>query len=304
MKESFKEVNFKQESLTRIEACNAIIEDYQGQGLRLTLRQLYYQLVTRNIITNVERSYKNLSSLVTDARMAGLMDWNAIEDRVRQPDVPQEFTDLGHLVRAAVSSYRLPRWEGQDNYVELWVEKDALAGVLAPIASEYHVTLMVNRGYSSASAMYESAQRFLEHATTQDLVLVYLGDHDPSGEDMVRDVRERLSTFGAEVDVRKIALTMTQVRRYRPPPNPAKLTDPRAAAYVQAHGTSSWEVDALPPNVLAQIIRAELSSLVDQEMVDAVIAKENKDKKYLKDAVKAYDADDTDDEDDKEEDDE
>ena len=291
MKEAFKEINFKTESMERIDACNEIIADYQSQRLRLTLRQLYYQLVSKNVIPNVERSYKNLSSLVTDARMAGLMDWNAIEDRVRQPEIPQQFTDLGHLVRSAVRAFRLPRWDGQDNYVELWVEKDALAGVLSPIADEYHVTLMVNRGYSSASAMYESAQRFMnagdQDAISKTLVLLYLGDMDPSGEDMVRDVQERLETFGASVDMRKIALTMEQVKRYKPPPNPAKMSDPRAAAYVSQHGASSWEVDALPPNVLAKIIRKELSALVDQDMVDAVKAREEKGKKHLQAAVAA-----------------
>src|SRR5580693_8419669 len=106
MLEKFKDIKFKQDSLDRIEKCNDIIDDYKAQGLRLTLRQLYYQLVTKNVIPNVERSYKNLSSLVTDARMAGLMDWNAIEDRVRVPRVPQEFDDLKDLVEAAIRSYR------------------------------------------------------------------------------------------------------------------------------------------------------------------------------------------------------
>ena len=104
---------------------------------------------------------------------------------------------------------------------------------------------------------------------------------------MVRDVQERLETFGASVDMRKIALTMEQVKRYKPPPNPAKMSDPRAAAYVSQHGASSWEVDALPPNVLAKIIRKELSALVDQDMVDAVKAREEKGKKHLQAAVAA-----------------
>jgi hypothetical protein len=280
--EKFKDIKFKQESLDRIEKCNEIINDYQNQGLRLTLRQLYYQLVSKNIIPNVERSYKNLSTLVTDARMAGLMDWSAIEDRVRVPRVPQEFSDLKDLVEAAVRSYRLPRWDGQENYVELWVEKDALAGVLRPIASKYHVTLMVNRGYSSASAMYESANRFLAHDTVEAYHLLYLGDHDPSGEDMVRDVADRLETFGANLTVKKVALTMPQVTRYNPPPNPAKLSDPRASGYVAKHGDESWEVDALPPNVLRQLIEAELNALVDQDMMDAIMDREEEDKKELR----------------------
>lgn len=296
--EEFKTVKFRAESLERIEQCNDIIADYQQQGLRLTLRQLYYQLVSRNIIPNVERSYKNLSTLVTDARMAGMMDWNAIEDRGRVADSPSEFANLEELLDVALRAYRLPRWKTQENYVELWVEKQALAGVLQPIAREYHITLMVNKGYSSASAMYESAQRYMQHEEREEhpddeagadlgryFHLLYLGDHDPSGEDMVRDVKERLSTFGTTLQVKKIALTMNQVQRYNPPPNPAKVTDPRAEAYIKKHGDSSWEVDALPPQTLQQIIRRELDQLVDRDRMDEIIAQEAKDKELLRAAV-------------------
>src|SRR4030042_203023 len=150
MKEQFKKITFREKALETITTCNEIIEGYLLDGLRLTLRQLYYQLVTKNVITNEEKSYKNLSSLVSDARLAGLIDWEAIEDRVRQPKIQSEFTNLSELVEVAIQSYRLPRWEGQSYYAELWIEKDALAGVLAPLAKEYHVTLMVNRGYCVA----------------------------------------------------------------------------------------------------------------------------------------------------------
>ena len=286
MKIKFKDVNFRPDSLGRIKQCNEIVINYQKQGLRLTLRQLYYQLVVSNVVPNTERSYKNLSTLVSDARLAGLMDWRAIEDRVRQPRMPPEYADLGDLIEAALYSYRLPRWEGQEYYVELWVEKDALAGVLAPIAREFHVTMMVNRGYSSQSAMYESANRFTDHEDQQP-VLLYLGDHDPSGEDMVRDIRDRLIMFGVDrIEVRKIALTMAQVEQYNPPPNPAKLTDPRSDGYIAKHGDSSWEVDALPPEVLAKIIKKNIRKVLDQELMDEVIAREEVDKDKLRNLVK------------------
>jgi hypothetical protein len=286
MKEAFVNVRFRQDSLERIGQCNAIVGEYEEQGLRLTLRQLYYQLVSRDIIPNVEKSYKNLSSLVTDARMSGLMDWDAIEDRVRVPRVQSEFENVAELVDVAVKSYRLPRWEGQDNYVELWVEKDALAGVLRPIASKYHITLMVNRGYSSASAMYESAQRFNGKAEGREMHLLYLGDLDPSGEDMVRDVGARLQLFGADVAVEKIALNMDQVKKYKPPPNPAKMTDPRAADYIAKHGTKSWEVDALSPPVLTKLISNAIDELVDRKLMNDIIEREEVDKKRLVTVVK------------------
>ena len=283
MKEKFKDVRFSPDSVTKIRLCNQIIAQYQAQGLRLTLRQLYYQLVTRNAIRNLEREYKNLSSLVSNARLAGLMDWNAIEDRIRVPRSAPEFNNLTELVDAALRAYRLPRWDGQDRYVELWVEKDALAGVLEPLSREFHVTLMVNRGYSSQSAMYESAQRFIDSGKPG--VLFYLGDHDPGGEDMVRDIAARLELFGADVKVEKLALTMAQVTQYNPPPNPAKMTDPRAAGYVEEFGEQSWEVDALPPNILAGIIQTAFAGVIDTEAMDTVKAREERDKIRLREAV-------------------
>ncbi len=286
-REAFKAVRFTARSIELINVCNEIIEDYQSQDLRLTLRQLYYQLVTRNVIPNVERSYKNLSSLVTDARMAGKMDWSAIEDRVRVPRRASEWISIQALVESALYSFRLPRWEGQSAYAELWVEKDALAGVLEPLAREAHVTLMVNRGYSSASAMYESAQRFGRWAGEgRDLVLFYLGDFDPSGEDMVRDVRDRLFTFGVNVNVRKIALTPAQIEEFNPPPNPAKMSDPRAAAFVAEHGATSYEVDALPPQELARIVRGAFEEVIDREAMDEVIEQEETAKSKLRAAAK------------------
>lgn len=287
MIEAFRECDFRPTTLETIETCRIILEDYRSQGLRLTLRQLYYQLVANHGLPNEEKSYKNLGDVVSKARLAGLLDWDAIEDRVRVPRVPSEWDSVADLVDSALYAYRLPRWKDQPNYVELWVEKDALAGVLSPIASEYHVPLMVNRGYSSQSAMYESAKRFKRRGAGKSLTLLYLGDHDPSGEDMVRDVGDRLEMFGVErLKVEKLALTMAQIQKYNPPPNPAKMTDSRAPAYVAKFGTSSWEVDALPPNVLAQIIRKALERLVNRPAMDRVKQLEQEDKAALRAAAR------------------
>ena len=159
MKETFIDVNFRQSSLDQIELCNRIIRQYQAQGFRLTLRQLYYQLVSRDIVPNTERSYKNLGKLISQGRLAGMIDWNAIEDRLRAPHKITEWDTPADIMNAVVRQYQLPRWGDQEYHVELWCEKDALAGVLRPLADEYHLTMMVNRGYSSQSAMKEAAER-------------------------------------------------------------------------------------------------------------------------------------------------
>lgn len=292
MKRKFRHKNFRPESLDIIERMNTIIDDYEAQDLRLTGRQLYYQFVSRDWLPNTERSYKNLLSLLADARYAGMVDWNAIEDRGRVADLPRCWSSINDLVDAAINQFKLPAWDDQPVYCELWVEKQALAGVLEPLARKFRVPLMVNKGYSSASAMYEAANRIEEavEGGSRQSIVFYLGDHDPSGEDMVRDIEARLNEFVPDIvepiEVKKLALTMRQVQQYDPPPNPAKKTDARYAAYAAKHGTESWEVDALPPNVLAQIIRDTFNVVIDQKKFDEVVAKEKKDSNRVRLAVK------------------
>jgi hypothetical protein len=284
MKHCFQNIKLRSKSLALIEQANEIIGQYQSAGYRMTLRQLYYQFVSKNLLANTERNYKRLGSILNDGRYAGLVDWGAIEDRNRQPHKIGDFTGLESLANAALASYRLDRWKGQNYFVELWVEKAALAGVLQPLADEWHATLMVNRGYSSASAMFEAANRFRERKGQEGIVL-YLGDHDPSGEDMVRDIQSRFDLFQVAVDVRKVALTMDQIREHNPPPNPAKSSDTRYDDYAAKHGIESWEVDALPPPVLEGLVRGSFQSIVTERELNAVLADERKDKKKFAEAL-------------------
>lgn len=285
IRKTFREIKFRKDSLDKIETMIEIVADYASQGLKLTARQLYYQFVSRNIIANTEENYKSLTGLLANARYAGHVDWDAIEDRGRVAAIPLEFDNIKHRVTSALRNYRLKRWADQPNYVELWVEKQALAGVLEPLADEFHVTLMVNKGYSSASAMFDSAQRF-KARNGKELALFYLGDMDPSGEDMVRDIESRLIEFEVtNLRVEKVALTMDQVREHNPPPNPAKKTDSRFKNYEEKHGNQSWEVDALPPAVLQQLIRDALESALDRDLWEDVLAKEETDKDRLRKAA-------------------
>lgn len=267
--------------MERILKVNSILTEYSG---RVTIRQVYYRLVGGGVIANTPEEYRSIQSMITKARYAGLIDWDDIEDRNREAVRPAEYESGRDVLNRAVSGFRLDRWADQPFYIELWVEKAALAGVLAPISDDYHITLMVNRGYSSASAMKESADRIRHRIRASDAqphghrpVVLYLGDHDPSGEDMVRDIGDRLREFGCPgyIDVRKVALTMGQIEEYNPPPNPVKLKDVRSEEYIRKHGEHSWEVDALPPNVLDLITRKVVSSYVDKKAMEAAITREN-----------------------------
>lgn len=302
MKIHYKDWAPRADALHTVLQAESIIDEYIAEGLKLTLRQLYYQFVSRDLCANTPKEYDRLGSIVSRARMAGLLDWDAIEDRGRSATVWRENSNVNEAVSEALRGFRLERLRGQNTYVELWVEKDALSGVLERVAWEYHVPVMVNRGYSSASAMRECARRMFDNVLKYDsteAVILYLGDLDPSGEDMVRDIRERIEMFanggfdqeseyrenGLEdlcFSVEKLALNMDQVRQYNPPPNPAKMSDSRAAKYVRKHGLESWEVDALPPNVLDALIRKRLESLLDMPKMRAVNAEEKRQLAELK----------------------
>lgn len=278
-----------------------IVVRYQKQGIILTNRQLYYQLVASDFIPNADEIYKRICTFLTDARYAGLIDWEAIEDRGRVPQKHSEWTSVANLVKSAVYSYRLPRWKDQENYVELYCEKQAMESVLKPIANKYHIYFGYNKGYSSASTMYDLAQRVKTQIQNgKHVYILYLGDHDPSGLDMVRDVRERIHEFltmgddpvEPDFEIVQLALKMEQIQAYNPPPNPAKITDPRARWYISKYGKTSWELDALRPDVLIKIAEDGILKHLDVDKYNAWIEKEDEQKKALEEFGKKLDAED------------
>lgn len=284
MKEQFREnLRLRPDNIKRLEIINKIIEEYASQGYKLTLRQLYYQLVSRDIIPNRIQEYAKLSTLLVKGRMAGVVDWSAIEDRIRVPYIPYSVDDVEDAIADTISQYRLDRQKGQDVYIELWVEKDALSGVLKEITRKYHIKLMVNRGYTSCTAMYDAYNRMQEERDEgKEVHILYLGDHDPSGLDMIRDIKDRLEEFGVDVNVKQIGLTMEQIKKFNPPPNPAKITDPRAKEYISIHGNTSWEVDALNPETLHKLVKANVEKLIDMNLFASVITQEEADKEQLR----------------------
>lgn len=261
----------------RLAEINAILEEYIADGYRLTLRQLYYQLVSRDFIPNQQKEYKALMNILAKGRMAGVVDWDAIEDRVRRPILPYWVTGIENAIEDTIGQYRLNRMEGQDSTIEVWVEKDALSGVLSRVTNKYHIRLMVNRGYTSISALYEAQKRLNDGDT-----ILYFGDHDPSGLDMLRDIKDRMLNFGLDIDVVPVALTMDQVRAFNPPPNPAKFEDPRADWYIAEYGHTSWELDALPPRELIRLCEEAITQRIDLDQYNSMVSQEAADKTELR----------------------
>ncbi len=272
----------------------AIADIYMEKGRDMTVRQMFYQLVSRNIIENAESQYRRTVRILTLARDQGYIPWELIVDTARQSHMPPEFEGKLDLVQAALDSYRLERWKDQEYYVEVMLEKSALYGVLKPVTYDYHIRLSPNRGYDSTSEIRNAAQRFIAAAgEDKKCVLLYLGDHDSSGKDMERDLRRRLAKYGADnVHVIMIALTGEQIERYQLPPQAGKTSDPRARGYITKHGRNTWELDALPPDVLVQIVRDAIEGdsvveggLIDMEEYNSVIEKEERDKESLQHVV-------------------
>lgn len=252
----YQEISFKPATMRLIELCNQVITEYQRQGFVLTLRQLYYQMVSRDIIANKVTEYKRLGGIVNDARLAGMIDWSAIEDRGRNLSQNGHWQSPESIVDACASSYAIDKWAGQKFRPEVWIEKDALAGVIEPTCARLDVPYIACKGYMSQSEMWAAGIRMKRWRQTGQIpYVIHLGDHDPSGKDMTRDIADRLGMFiGGVVKLDRIALNMDQVEEYTPPPNPAKQTDSRFEAYMAEFGDESWELDALEPTVLSRLI--------------------------------------------------
>ena len=307
---------FKPETLDVIEKANFVCAEYLRGGLSITLRQLYYQFVARGWLANNDRNYKRLGSICADARMAGAMDWDYLIDRTRNLQSPNIWSGPQQILNGAARGYLTDRWALQPTRVQVWIEKDAGIGTIEGVCARNDIPYFSCRGYTSLSEIHAAAQRIrgiLEDG--KDVRILHIGDHDPSGLDMSRDIEDRLfeliesdqarlavdeaqrqaiaeglivkniprpewitrareasmklSAGWGELTVERIALTLGQVEEYNPPPNPAKQTDIRYRRYVEETGLDeSWELDALPPDAVQDLIQEKIDEHRDQEAWD------------------------------------
>ena len=301
--ETFRNINFRPATRLVIDQANVIIDEYQQAGFTLTLRQLYYQFVSRGLIPNKQTEYDKLGAIVNDGRLAGEIDWDAIEDRTRRLREYAVQDSPAAAARDLAKESIEDLWDAQPKRIEVWIEKDALLGVIEPVCGRWRIPHFACRGYASQSELYIAGKRLAEYVDReQEVLILHLGDHDPSGIDMTRDNRERLHLFagggnnGFDVDepderyenaieIRRIALNMNQVQQYNPPPNPAKLTDSRATDYISRFGNSSWELDALDPKVIDQLIDAEVRGEIDPQRWATARATEKANRQKLLDAA-------------------
>ena len=281
---AYKQFRLSKSSKEVIDQANTIIADYQAQGYKLTLRQLYYQFVSRDLVKNNLQSYKRIGSIVNDARLAGLIDWDAIEDRTRELSQLATWSSPSSIIYSCAQQFRTDYWATQPHYIEVWVEKEALAGVVEGICEKYRVPFLSCRGYTSQSEMWKAGQRFVKQERNHSTVtLLHLGDHDPSGIDMSRDIQDRLQMFAPKIDIEfeRLALNMQQINQYNPPPNFAKQTDSRFQDYDEKYGSDSWELDALEPKVITTLIEDAVLARIDQAEWQAAVEQEAEYQKTL-----------------------
>ena len=294
----YRDYNPKAHTLVVIQEADSILQEYSRQGYRLSVRQLYYVFISRDLFPddwideeyngrkglaadtkNTDKNYGRLKSICTAAREGGLLDWNHITDRGRQLEQNPHWRDPERFLSSVCPQFKLDWWLDQPRRVEVWVEKDALSEVIARACEPLDVPYFACKGYASSSSVWEAGcERFLKKYAQrgQAVTVLHLSDHDASGLDMTRDLSSRLRMFStrtnsgqraARVTVRRIALTMAQVEEYNPPPNPAKETDPRSAGYVSEYGEDSWELDALMavgPSVLIDLVQGAIHEEMEE----------------------------------------
>lgn len=275
-----------------IKRANAILEEYAVQGFTLTLRQLYYQFVARGFIPNQDKSYKMLGGIVGEARLAGQIDWEHLEDRTRNVRSITHFDGPGGALKSVAGWYHDDLWATQRFRPEVWIEKDALAGVISGVCDENDVPYFSCRGYTSLSEMWRAALRFQGYRREGKVpYIIHLGDHDPSGIDMSRDIVERIAnTFRTGHEFVRVALNMDQIEEHQPPPNPAKVTDSRYEAYLAKFGDESWELDALEPSMFRELIQGQLDGLRDDEKWDEAVKGQERSKRELTDLSQNWDS--------------
>lgn len=268
----------------------AIIKEYDAQGLDLTLRQLYYQFVARGLLDNKQTEYNRLGSIISDGRLCGLLPWDKLVDRTRNLMGLETYSSPREVLQAAASSYRRDLWQEQAWRPEVWVEKEALTGVVSGICNQLRVDFFACRGYNSQSEQWRAGQRMAGYVRKgQRPIVFHLGDHDPSGIDMTRDNMERLELFaGTPVIVQRLGLNYSQVEELNPPPNPTKMTDSRAAGYVERFGYKSWELDALDPTYIRNLIGNAVNQVRDPEVWGRSLAREVADKDRLETLAKEW----------------
>lgn len=245
----------------------------------MTVRQVFYRMVSEGQIGKTEAEYKNtVTRLLAEMRLAGEMPFSWLADNTRWMRKPAAYDSLEAMLKASEEAYRRDLWANQAAYVEVWLEKDALSGVLYEVTAPWDVPLMVTRGYPSLSYLHTAAEAI--RAARRPAYLYYFGDHDPSGLDIPRNVEDRLREFAPEAEIHftRLAVTPRQIEEMSLPTRPTKRTDSRAKSF----RGESVEVDAIPPRTLRAMAKAAIEAHIEPTAYAALRRAEEEEREAIR----------------------
>lgn len=240
---------------------DAIVGIFETIKPPLTVRQVYYQLASAGLVPLSRKGYRQAQRLLLRVREEGIVPWSYFADRARQVVKPSQWEDVQDFADTVGRAYRRDLWRAQPHHVEIWLEKDAMSGMVADITEPYGVGVHVCRGFSSATFVHEAAAALA--LLDKPKFIYYLGDHDPSGLSIEKAVRERLESFGAAFKFYRLAVTLDDIAMFDLRPLEAKKTDSRYRRYVADHGTETIELDALPPTELRKRLTNAITAHID-----------------------------------------
>jgi len=247
-----------------------------------TVRQTFYQLVSRGVISKTEGEYKStVVRMLASMRRSGDIPFGWIADNTRWMRKPVSHSSLSDMLEQSQRFYRRAMWDNQPVYVEIWLEKDALSGVLYEVTAEFDVPLMVTRGYPSISYLYDAAEAIAE--TGKPAFLYYFGDYDPSGCDITRAVESGIREFApnTEIHFERVAVTREQIDGWALPTRPTKQTDSRSVGF----DGDSVEVDSIPPATLRDLVRHRIVQHIDRRQMAASRAIEGQERETLRNII-------------------
>jgi hypothetical protein len=262
------------------DAIYQVVEAYQP----MTVRQVFYQLTSRLLIDKTEAEYKRtVCRLLVDMRRDGTIPYGWIADNTRWMRKPRTYGSMQSMLDHCKESYRRALWDDQACYVEIWLEKEALAGVLIDVTREWDVPLMVTRGYPSVSFLYSAGEQIA--AIDRPTFIYYFGDRDPSGVDIDRFVEQELRRHAPDCDLtfRRVAVLPSQIEELGLQTRPTKKTDSRAKNFVG----ESVEVDAIDPDTLRELCDDCIAQHIDPEQYGRTLAVEEAERETLT-AVATY----------------
>ena len=233
-----------------------------------SVRAVCYQLFILKLIDSMSKNNTNrVSRQLVSARENGNIPWSWIVDETREVERIAGWDNLGDFAETVRRSYRRDRWADQPRRVEVWSEKGTVRGTLAPVLQKYGVSFRVMHGYGSATAINDVSDQTSEMA--QPLIVLYVGDHDPSGRHMSDlDLPERLERYYANVDLRRVALVPAQCHGLPEFEAIDKKDDPRYKWFIKRYGHTCWELDALNPNILRDEVEQQICDVINFDLWD------------------------------------